>query len=64
MYVDGWWARWQRYGECPYCFAETGQPCEDQRWDGKHPRWCRHPHPERKSLYYLARQAATTTTSE
>lgn len=43
-----WWRRWARYGACPYCAAPEAEPCVDTRWDGRHPRWCRHPHPERR----------------
>lgn len=51
--VDGWWRRWARYGTCWYCAADPGEPCEDRRWDGRHPRWCRHPHPERRHRHRL-----------
>lgn len=46
--ADEWWLRWLRYGWCPYCLVDSGQPCEDRRWGGRKHRWCRHPHPERK----------------
>jgi hypothetical protein len=44
-----WEWYWDR-PKCNFCEAVPGTPCIDKRWDGRHYRWCRHPHPERKAL--------------
>lgn len=56
-FMDGWFARWFRYGWCPFCSALVGEPCVDRMSAraayGRRERWCRHPHPERRSLRTL-----------